>query len=92
MNFWERDNFDVHNSGANTANQNREQDLKQKFEEYSSKSEDQLMSELSSMAERMKKDGTFDKAALENMYNTASPYLNEMQRQRMRQLINMLVG
>ena len=44
------------------------------------------------MIQRMKKDGTFDKAALENMYNTASPYLNEMQRQRMRQLINMLVG
>ncbi|MDE6060950.1 MAG: hypothetical protein K2G31_05735, partial [Clostridia bacterium] len=65
-----------------------EQDVRQKFEQYSSKSEEQLLGELASLAERMKSDGTFDPAAIENLYNTASPFLNDMQRQRMRQLVD----
>lgn len=95
MNFWERNNFNSQTTDANRSgggsSQATEQDVRQKFEEYSSKSEEQLMSELSSLAARMKREGTFDAAVMENLYNTASPFLNEAQRQRMRQLINMLV-
>ena len=82
------------NQGANGNSQRTqatEQDVRQKFEEYSSKSEEQLLGELASLAERMKKDGSFDPAAIENLYNTASPFLNDMQRSRMRQLVDMLV-
>lgn len=71
--------------------QSAERDMRQKFEQYSSKSEDQLLCELSALAARMKNEGTFDAAAIENLYATASPFLNDMQRQRMRQLIDMLV-
>lgn len=105
MNFWERNNADADN--REYANQNgggaadnggkanasgfSEQEMRDRFDEYSSKSEDQLMSELAAMAARMKGDGSFDPAAIENLYNTASPFLNEAQRQRMRQIIDMLV-
>ncbi|MDE5602221.1 MAG: hypothetical protein K2J16_06970 [Clostridia bacterium] len=101
MNFWERNNFsnqdsNNYNRGAGFQNgtqrtQTTEQDVRQKFEQYSSKSEEQLLGELASLAERMKNDGTFDPVAIENLYNTASPFLNDMQRQRMRQLVDMLV-
>ena len=78
-------------NGSSQRTQATEQDVRQKFEEYSSKSEEQLLGELASLAERMKRDGSFDPAAIENLYNTASPFLNDMQRSRMRQLVDMLV-
>ena len=78
-------------NGSAQRTQTTEQDVRQKFEEYSSKSEEQLLGELASLAERMKRDGSFDPAAIENLYNTASPFLNDMQRSRMRQLVDMLV-
>jgi len=40
----------------------------------------------------MKKDGSFDAAAMENLYNTAAPFLNEEQKQRMRSIIDMFKG
>lgn len=83
-------NGDFKNGGAQRT-QATEQDVRQKFEQYSSKSEEQLLGELASLAERMKSDGTFDPVAIENLYNTASPFLNDKQRQRMRQLVDMLV-
>lgn len=85
-------------SGGNTYNSqsanNRnctEQDIRQKYEQYSSKSEDQLMNELAQTVARMKSDGTFDPTTIQNMYNTAAPFLNDMQRQRMRSIIDALV-
>ncbi len=69
-----------------------EQDVRDKFNEYSSKSEQQLMSELSSLVNKMKSDGSFDPQAIENLYNTAAPFLNEMQRERMRAIIDMIRG
>ena len=50
------------------------------------------MSELASTVARMKSDGTFDATAMENLYNTAAPFLNDMQRQRMRSIIDMFKG
>jgi len=69
-----------------------EQDVRDKFNEYSSKSEQQLMSELSALVNKMKSDGSFDPQAIENLYNTAAPFLNEMQRERMRAIIDMIRG
>ncbi len=102
MNFWERNDTEAGNGryggrdGENGANRKNsggydEQAMRDKYDEYSSKSEDQLMSELSAMVARMKNEGTFDPSAIENLYNTASPFLNEAQRQRMKQIVDMLV-
>lgn len=107
MNFWERGNFNSQNgmngnSYNNTYNNNNaggrngadniEADVRNKFEQYSGKSEEQLMNELAATVARMKNDGTFDAAAMENLYNTASPFLNDMQRQRMRAIIDTFKG
>ena len=107
MNFWERNNFNSQNGmNGNTYNntynndngngrcgaENIEADVRNKFEQYSGKSEDQLMNELAATVARMKNDGTFDATAMENLYNTASPFLNDMQRQRMRAIIDMFKG
>ena len=71
------------NNNGYTANSNRggysEQDVRRKFEQYNGKDENELMSELASTVARMKSEGTFDAAAIENMYNTASPFLSDMQ-------------
>ena len=100
MNFWERGNFNSQNntySNNNNGNQgnatdNIDADMRNKFEQYSGKSEDQLMNELASTVARMKSVGTFDPVALKNLYNTALPFLNDMQKQRMRSIIDMFKG
>ncbi|MCM1455170.1 MAG: hypothetical protein NC037_01395, partial [Bacteroides sp.] len=63
MNFWERGNFnsqnDTHKNAGNGGcgrNDNLEVDVRNKFEQYRNKSEDQLLSELASTVARMKKD------------------------------------
>ena len=48
------------------------------------------MNDLAATVARMKKEGTFDISALENLYDTASPFLNDEQRSRMRSIIDML--
>lgn len=96
MNFWEHNSYntqnDVNNENKTAESCNIDKDVKEKFDRYSSKSEDQLMSELSATVARMKKDGSFDAAAMENLYNTAAPFLNEEQKQRMRSIIDMFKG
>lgn len=64
----------------------------QAFSKYQGKSEDQLMSELSSLVAKMKADGTFDVDSLERLYRTASPMLAPAQRERMRAIIDTLKG
>ncbi len=63
-----------------------------KFAEFSQKSEEELTAQLLESARRMRADGTLDFAALENMYITLSPMLNDFQRERMRNIIDMLKG
>ncbi len=58
---------------------------------FTDKSEEQLMSELTSAVDRMKAEGTFDPASLERLYVTAAPFLSEAQRERMRRIIDMLI-
>ncbi len=107
MNFWERYDQCNAQNGANRKNpQNNaenskkddinatcsEQSVRDRMAQYEGKSEDELMRELMSMAARMKNDGTFDAAAMENLFATASPFLNDEQRRRMRSIIDMLKG
>lgn len=75
MNFWETGSRDGMNG---------------KLNEYACKSEEQLLGELAEVARRMKNDGSFDPKALENLYNTSYPFLNDEQRRRMRALIDLL--
>ncbi len=79
-----------------TRNRNGEQcnneSFEQKFASYAQKSEEELTAQLLDVARRMKEQGSFDPNALENLYNTAYPMLGEMQRQRMRSIIDMLKG
>lgn len=77
-------------NGMNTGNSQNGNDYHAKFEQYADKSENELLLELSQVANKMKRDGTFDVGELENFYVTASPYLNDEQRNRMKSIINML--
>lgn len=105
MNFFEYNNMGCQsgygrgNGGDNGCNQNNAYgqnvngdtgNFQDKFESYKDKSESELMGELSQVVQRMKAEGTFDIGALENFYNTATPFLNEMQRERMKSIIDML--
>lgn len=76
-------NGDSNNAGSNN-------DFQSKFDEYSSMSEKQLYVELANVVERMKRDGSFNISALENLYATSAPFLNEVQRERMKNIIDML--
>ena len=79
-------------NGMGSGNCDNSGDFKDKFDKYASKSERELMDELTKVAQRMREDGTFDVNMLENLYNTASPMLNQMQRERMRSIIDALKG
>lgn len=78
------------NQNAQSQSQDNRAEFEKKFEQYKGKSQDELMSELMQVAGKMRADGTFDKQALENFYNSAQGFLNAEQRQRMRSLIDML--
>ena len=79
-------------NGIGSGNCDNNGDFKDKFDKYASKSESELIDELTKVAQRMRADGTFDVNMLENLYNTASPMLNQMQRERMRSIIDALKG
>lgn len=85
MNF-----YDFNGMGGGNCNNNN--DFKSKLNDYTSKSESELMDELSKVAQKMREDGTFDADMLERLYITASPMLNQMQRERMRNIIDALKG
>lgn len=76
-------NNDFNNAGSNS-------DFQSKFDEYSGMSEKQLYAELASVVDRMKRDGSFDISTLENLYATSAPFLNDIQRERMKNIIDML--
>lgn len=86
-------NFYGNDSGARGyGGDSMQDDIAARLSRYSGKSEEQLMQELRESVQRMKADGTFDPASIDNLYNTAYPLLNEAQRQRMRYIIDMLKG
>ncbi len=99
MNFYDFNGMNARNGTQNRAqsgarNRNGEQCQNESFEQkiasYAQKSEEDLTAQLLDVARRMKEQGSFDPSALENLYNTAYPMLGEMQRQRMRSIIDML--
>lgn len=105
MNFYDFNGMNARNgqtqNGVGNGAQNRAQNgncngsdesFEQKFASYAQKSEEELTAQLLDVARRMKEQGSFDPNALENLYNTAYPMLGEMQRQRMRSIIDMLKG
>ncbi len=90
MNFYD---YNGMNCGENVrGNADSKNDFQSRFNEYASKSENELMQELNDAVKRMKQEGSFDVNMLENLYKTASPMLNETQRARMRSIIDMLKG
>ncbi len=68
------------------------EDLARRLAGFEGKSEEQLMGELLSSVGRMKSEGSFDPAALDRLYATASQFLSQGQRERMRAIIDMLKG
>lgn len=80
-------------NGMNGNNERCQKDnFQSRLNEYASKSEAELMRELNDAVKKMKEEGSFDIDMLENLYKTASPMLNDMQRGRMRSIIDMLKG
>lgn len=75
---------------VNCGGQRESQSFEEKFASFAQKSEEELTAQLLESAKRMKAQGSFDSQALENLYNTACPMLNDAQRQRMRSIIDML--
>ena len=53
---------------------------------YAGKSESDLLSELYLIASEQKKEGTFDRTALENGIRTIMPMLNEEQKRRLNEI------
>ena len=97
MNLYDFNGMNSRNGTQNgTQNRNSEQcnneSFEQKFASYAQKSEEELTAQLLDVARRMKEQGSFDPNVLENLYKTAYPMLGEMQRQRMRSIIDMLKG
>ncbi len=71
---------------------NKNAEVVNKYNEYSQKSEQELMRDLNQVANKMKNEGSFDITAIESFFNNASLYLNNEQKGRMRAIIDMLKG
>lgn len=63
----------------NTKNEQTNDFLKQKVNEYSNKSQDELMEELLNTVNNQKSNGTFNIEKLTTMVETITPYLDETQ-------------
>ncbi len=60
------------------------------YNEYKDKSEDELIKELLSHVAKQKQDGTFDYDSLCGMLNQVSPFLNESQKIKMKEILEQL--
>lgn len=60
------------------------------YYEYKDKSEDELISELFKYVAKQKENGTFDYENLSNMLNQISPFLNEQQKNKMKDILNQI--
>ena len=58
--------------------------------QYEGMSQEQLMSELKSQTEKMKKEGKWNDSEMYKISSTLSPYLNEQQKQMLGQLMQTL--
>lgn len=65
-------------------------DMNRSIEELSQKSESELMSELLSVANSKRKDGTLDNSSLEEFRKAIAPSLNNEQLKKLNEIIDML--
>lgn len=65
-------------------------DMNRSIEELSQKSENELMSELLSVANAKRKDGTLDNSSLEEFRKAIAPSLNNEQLNKLNEIIDML--
>lgn len=65
-------------------------DMNRSIEELSQKSESELMSELLSVANAKRKDGTLDNSSLEEFRKAIAPSLNIEQLNKLNEIIDML--
>lgn len=75
------------NNFGNTVNSN---DTEKTLEELSHKSESELMSELLSVANKKRQEGSLDNQDLENFKSQISSSLSKEQNERLNQIISML--
>ena len=66
------------------------EDLRKTAEAYGKKSDDELLKDILTMANRGKADGTFNDQSLTNFANTLSPMLNEEQKERLKTVMALL--
>lgn len=65
-------------------------DMNRSIEELSQKSESELMSELLSVANSKRKDGTLDNSSLEEFRKAIAPSLNNEQLNKLNEIIDIL--
>lgn len=66
------------------------EDLSNLIDKYSTYSESELMNEFISESEKRKNSGEFSEENLSKIKNVLSPYLNETQKQKLNDLLNMV--
>lgn len=64
--------------------------VRQAIEDYSQKSEQELMEELSSRYKKEIENGTMDKARLEKIVGVLDSFLNETQREKLKNIVDNL--
>jgi|GEM_PF-4172974 len=77
-------NENVNGSAQTTDN------IEDTVKKYSEKSESELYSELFSLAEKGKKDGTFNENSIKEFEQTLAPVLNDEQKAKLEQILNSL--
>lgn len=81
-------NSDCKKNGANTYKSER--DVYDAVDKLKGKSEGELLGDLMGEAARLKREGKFDPAELEAVYETAKGMMSDAQLKRLRSLIDML--
>ena len=71
---------------------NDQEDLRRKAQEYTNKSDPELLSEILKEARKQKSKGVFSDEKLEEFVTKVSPMLNADQQQRLSQAIKMIKG
>ncbi len=84
-----KNGFDAQNAYQNMSEKEKK-DFENKYNEYSSKSEDELNSELYKEVEKLKKDGKFNVSDFEKIYETAKMFMSPDQADKMRKIIDRL--
>ena len=67
-----------------------ENDIRKTAEKYGKKSDDELLKDILQMANQGRSEGTLSDSALSEFARKVSPMLNEEQRRRLEQVLNMI--